>query len=329
MRKVISQSLNKRALDDPSQAEGIRLLKEQTEPLDNYIPHTILEPLSRYLNITIHIFEKNNPYKDLTWTSYGQENKNPEMHYFLAYKHQEPNNTYYPLHRKGTVVATPPELYKALLELEICQKQLQIIKNATTPVTMRISIWNANSLRDYHKRSFMLQKLYDANIQVALLQETMLTPSIQVYLKGYKIIRADSDTGRRGVAIIIRNTLDCDAYAIRKDSEGKFIKVKIVKEDQVMTISSVYIEPDMVNHATEVIPQDIMQSDIIAGDMNKAITTLNKIANVYHLSPNITPLTINQLHRKISDHPIIHATVPTPFTTKTNLSEINTLKMKL
>lgn len=35
----------------------------------------------------------------------------------------------------------------------------------------------------------------------------------------------------------------------------------------------------MVNHTTEVIPQDIMFSDIIAGDMNQAITTLNKIAN--------------------------------------------------
>ena len=97
MRKVISQSLNKGAQDDPSQAEGIRLLKEQTEPLDNYIPHTILEPLSRYLNITIHIFEKNNPYKDLTWTSYGQENKNPEMHYFLAInsKNQTTHITHY------------------------------------------------------------------------------------------------------------------------------------------------------------------------------------------------------------------------------------------
>ena len=331
MRRIITNSLDRQALLEPDKTEAIRKQKENIDSIDNYTSHEILGPLAMLLNVTIHLCELNNPYRDTTWFSYGEENSKPERHYFLGYRKEEPNNTYYPLHRKQTEIITPPELYKQLLDPEICRKQLQTISNTNknNPNNTRIAIWNVDSIRDYHKRSFMLQKLYDANIQIAFLQETMLTPAIQVYLKGYKIFRADSNNGRRGVAILVSNTIDCDAYATRKDNEGRFIKVKLVKQDKLITLSSVYVEPDMENHAYEVIPQDIINADILAGDMNQANTTFKKIANVYHFSSNITPLTTNQIPKQISDHPIIHATVLTPFNTKTNLIEISTLKAEV
>ena len=51
-----------------------------------------------------------------------------------------------------------------------------------------------------------MKQLYENHIDIALLNEIMLTNKNSVYIKGYKIFRADG-RGRKGVAILINKNM--------------------------------------------------------------------------------------------------------------------------
>ena len=70
---------------------------------------------------------------------------------------------------------------------------------------INIMVWNCNSLRNYTKRTFLIEQLLINNIHIALLQETMLNEYHKMYIKGYKIYRSNSTDNRKGVAILINN----------------------------------------------------------------------------------------------------------------------------
>ena len=86
-------------------------------------------------------------------------------------------------------------------------------------------IWNSNSIRNFTVKSFLMQQLREKNIDIALIQETMLKENDTFYIKNYKIFRANSNF-RRGVSIIISKQLDCDAFKIIEDIGGRYIQIK-------------------------------------------------------------------------------------------------------
>ena len=92
---------------------------------------------------------------------------------------------------------------------------------------INIMVWNCNSLRNYTKRTFLIEQLLINNIHIALLQETMLNEYHKMYIKGYKIYRSNSTDNRKGVAILINNELDCQTYKVNNSTTGRYIKVKI------------------------------------------------------------------------------------------------------
>ena len=72
------------------------------------------------------------------------------------------------------------------------------------------------------------------------------------------------------------------AYIItlKNDIDGRYIQISAKSKDinTPVTISSVYLEP---NANLKNIPEDIFESDIIAGDLNNAETGLQK-EGIYH-----------------------------------------------
>ena len=72
-----------------------------------------------------------------------------------------------------------------------------------------IMVWNWNSLKNYTKWTFLIEQLLINNIQIALIQETMLNEYHKIYIKVYKIYRSNSIDNKKGVAILISNELDC------------------------------------------------------------------------------------------------------------------------
>ncbi|MGL4948069.1 MAG: hypothetical protein ACRC42_01645 [Mycoplasma sp.] len=84
-------------------------------------------------------------------------------------------------------------------------------------------LWNARSLNDYTKRLLLTQTLYENEIHLAFLQETMWSQTKKIYFKNYKIFRAHSCNGRKGVGILVSNKV-----------KGKYTKLrKILMEDML------------------------------------------------------------------------------------------------
>ena len=77
----------------------------------------------------------------------------------------------------------------------------------------KILIWNVDSIRDFTIKSFFIQILYENSIDIAMLQETMLTKEDKFFIKGYRIYRANAKS-RKGVEIIVSNQIDCDSYKL-------------------------------------------------------------------------------------------------------------------
>ena len=84
-----------------------------------------------------------------------------------------------------------------------------------------IMVWNWNSLKNYTKRTFLIEQLLINNIQIALIQETMLNEYHKMYIKVYKIYRSNFIDNRKGVAILISNELDCNSYEINSSTIGR------------------------------------------------------------------------------------------------------------
>ena len=195
-------------------------------------------------------------------------------------------------------------------------EEKKYIKKFSNPIN--IMIWNCDSLSNYTKRAFLIEQLYTNNIQICLLQETMLKKSDKLYMKGFKIYRADNSERRKGVAILISNELKSLNQITEKDDyNGRFIQVKLTSDDdssESIIFNNIYIEPDQENNK-EIIPQTIWQSEHIAGDMNKTNTGFSIDSKVYHIKNMGKRLLNINIPKIISDHPMIiyQMNIPIPF----------------
>ena len=132
----------------------------------------------------------------------------------------------------------------------------------------------------------------------------MLIEKDKLYIKNYKIYRADADIRRRGVLILVSNQLAAQTYRTYKDNDGRYIQIKIKqRENNYIEIGTGYLEPSKENNL-ELLPEALENINIFAGDLNKAQTGMEIKANVYHIKGIVIKEIIKQKNI-ISDHPII------------------------
>ena len=87
-------------------------------------------------------------------------------------------------------------------------------------------LWNCDSLGSYTKRSFLIEQLYTYDIQVALIQETMLIKKDKLFIKGYKTYRAEGNLRRKGVLTLISEQMDCITFKTKMNEEnGRFLQL--------------------------------------------------------------------------------------------------------
>ena len=135
--------------------------------------------------------------------------------------------------------------------------------NMKDKIYLNVLIINCRSIRDYLKRILIMDILRSKEIDIALLQETFLIKKDPLYFEGYKIFRDDNELQRRkGTAILVNTRLDIDIQRIAADPNGRFVKIRIKNRDDnnALTISSVYLEP---NGNLEDINKIIFESDVI------------------------------------------------------------------
>ena len=105
------------------------------------------------------------------------------------------------------------------------------------------------------------------------------------------------------MAILVSTQLEIEIRRIASNPNGRFVKIRIKnkKDDNTITISSVYLEP---NGELVDINGTIFESDVIGGYMNNANNGLNKI-NVFHMKNIEITDKIELENNEIFDHPIL------------------------
>ena len=297
---------------------GYETKKEYIEKIkQNYywLGYNELHLIAKHFNILILIYMDDEKYRNKNWVPIqNEENPKAEGIIFLQYKPGfDPDKD--TVQHYSSLISTQinqTELKQKILDeiLQMTNKEIsnKIIKN-NKEQNINIMVWNCNSLRNYTKRTFLIEQLLINNIHIALLQETMLNEYHKMYIKGYKIYRSNSTDNRKGVAILINNELDCQTYKVNNSTTGRYIKVKIkpIGKDieEEYTIASIYVEPDNENNYETLIPEQIQNSTIIGGDMNNADTKMKRYSKIYHVQ-NIGEITKTiDIPKKISDHPIL------------------------
>ena len=71
-----------------------------------------------------------------------------------------------------------------MISAQMIKQQQNRIKQK---IPIKIMVWNTDSIRDFTKKSFLIQLLLENRIDIAMLQETMLTTDDKFYIKNYKI----------------------------------------------------------------------------------------------------------------------------------------------
>ena len=89
-----------------------------------------------------------------------------------------------------------------------------------------------------------------------------------------------------------------------EDIEGRYIQVKLKNEKTEITISTAYVEPTL-DKDPKILPENIYESHIFAGDLNKMKTCFKTLSNVYHIKNIGNEIENIQVIKKISDHPMI------------------------
>nr|CAI5845244.1 unnamed protein product [Callosobruchus analis] len=116
------------------------------------------------------------------------------------------------------------------------------------PAFIKILSWNCLGLRDIPKRREFHQALLDENIDVALLQETLLNPGDRLVFSNYDVIRADRLNGRGGgLAVLVKRGIDYhrSANAEMQSIEAAFVVVNMTGGVPLKITSA----PDVIDFA--------------------------------------------------------------------------------
>ena len=283
--------------------------------------------LEKY-NVNVNIW-LDNQQNGLKWIKLNEKTQEEQPRIFLHYKDYKdiyPDNpdycekiAHYDALISEQIDTSPAKRIIEEIILNSTLRKQELLKEAPK-IECKIMLWNINSLRDFTIRSYLVKQLFENQIDIALLNETMLTEKNSVFIKGYKIFRSDGK-GRKGVAILINKSLKCDSYKTIQDEEGRYIQIKLKEKDNEITISTAYVEPDS-RHNPDILPEFILQSNIFGGDLNKFHSGLKITSNVYH-TKNIGELVEKiDIIKKISDHPILVYKKNIPFAKNSKAKKI-------
>lgn len=304
--------------------QNLKQLAEDVRNPNTNLSFYTISPLCNKYNLVCKIYLEDSIYKGNKWLEIRNVNQNinqQEPIFLSCYQGEKPDleGHFYLLVPK----LSPLQVYEAAKKIKETLDKVKNTKSISTQAN--IMIWNCDSISNYTKRSFLLEQLYTNNIQLCLLQETMLKRSDKMYMKGYRIYRADNSERRKGVAILVSDELkSLNQITEKDDTNGRYIQLKITADDnshEVFLLNNIYIEPDQENNR-EIIPESIWQSEHIAGDLNKMNTGFTIESNIYHIKNMGKRINKINLPKIISDHPMLIYQMNIPIPLKNNFEEI-------
>ena len=286
-------------------------LEEKLRNKDEYLKHIrtdgyylggiVLEIIAKKTGIIFGIFLEDERYEDKPWITIAPEGEKYNG-VILLHLNQGPNcqNGHY----SGIRLFNNHSLGNIRIQSFKSNTEENINYQMRDKTTLKIMIMNTRSIKDYIKRLLIIDLLRSKEIDIACIQETFLIKDDPLYFEGYKIFRDENNTKRRkGVLILISKKLDIETQRVAADPNGRSVKVRIKnrRNDDSMTISSVYLEP---NGDIEDINHIIFESDVIAGDMNNANSGIQSKGVFHYKNIEIKDI-IEFKENKMFDHPIL------------------------
>ena len=102
---------------------------------------------------------------------------------------------------------------------------------------------NVNGLNAPTKRQRLAEWIHKQDPSICCLQETHLTTrdTYRLKVKGWKkILHADRDQKKAGVAILISDKIDFEIKSVKRDKEGHYIMIKGSIQEEDLTIINIY-----------------------------------------------------------------------------------------
>ena len=103
-------------------------------------------------------------------------------------------------------------------------------------------------------------------------------------MKGWKkILHANGDQKKAGVAILISDKIDFKTKAVKRDQEGHYIMIKGSIQEEDITIINIYAPnmgaPQYVRQMLTSMKGEINNNTIIVGDFNTPLTPMDRSTN--------------------------------------------------
>lgn len=129
---------------------------------------------------------------------------------------------------------------------------------------LNIASWNANGLRN--KVGEMINFMSDNNIDILMINETRLTDCVPLNIKNYKCIRKDQTDGKRGLLMLVRNSIPHKEVKMSNDIALENICIKLASD---VYIIAAYMSPNKHYQAKDWdLLLGIGDKVIVAGDLN-------------------------------------------------------------
>ena len=150
---------------------------------------------------------------------------------------------------------------------------------------LSIIILNLNGLNDPTKRQRQAEWIQRQDPYICCLQEIHIKPrdTYKLKVKGWKkILHANGDQKKAGLAIIISDKINFEIKAVKKDKEGHYIMIKGSIQEEDITIINIYAPnigaPQYVRQMLTSMKGEINNNTIIVGDFNTPLTSTDRTA---------------------------------------------------
>ena len=133
------------------------------------------------------------------------------------------------------------------------------------------------------KRQRLAEWIQKQDPYICCLQETHLKrrDTYKLKVKGWKkILHANGDQKKAGLAIIISDKINFEIKAVKKDKEGHYIMIKGSIQEEDIKITNIYAPsigaPQYVRQMLTSMKGEINSSTIIVGDFNTPLTPIDR-----------------------------------------------------
>lgn len=147
---------------------------------------------------------------------------------------------------------------------------------------------NVKGLRDKQKRYRFYEWTKNQKCNLVFIQETHFDNELEKYLateSEFNFFFSHGNTCSRGVAILINKNFPCNILETHKDSNGRILLLNIEIENNIFTFVNLYapnIEKErniFFKNVNDFINKHAIGSLVVAGDMNDALTKLDRKSN--------------------------------------------------